>query len=457
MQEPANSCALDAAPTSPPAPAPPAIPELAGRGLRHAARWFYHPYTLLAEAQARHGNTFYTHLPSLGRVLVTGEPHITRATISNGDLVGGRGTRFLRPLLGEDTLIILEGEAHRRRHKLLAPHFRQRAVRHLDALTLARCEQVLHALAPGDTFTAAQLARDITLPLIVRLIFGELDDEMQREAENIVASICHAFENPLFLFLRPLQFRLGGLAPWGRLVKHRARLNDFIDARLAAGAEDQDGALLACLARALKENAGVTRTSIHHEILSLLLFGHDTSAVTLAWLFYHVYRDPRVLDALAAELEDMNDLTAVCDDESSFLAACVRESMRLCPVVVHLTRVAVRDTEVADIPVRQGQAVLPSAWLAQHNASIYSQPEHFDPWRYLQAQAGRDDNPYAFFPFGLGARKCIGEPLAMRQLKLILASAVHHGQLELLHHTLAPTRQMLLIGPRGGTPMRRQA
>ncbi len=451
MPESTPPCALG----TPPAPASPDFPELKARGLRHLARWFYRPGEVLRAAQARHGNTFYTRLPSLGRALVTGEPAIVRATVTNPDLVGGRGTRFLRPLLGEDSLIILEGEAHRARRKLLAPHFRNEAVRRFDAMTLQRAGAVLARLRPGEVVSAAQLARDITLPVIVRLVFGKLDAAAQSEAEAIVATLYHSFANPLFLFLRPLQLRLGGLSPWGRLVANRRRLNRFIDARLdALRAQCHDEDAHGVLADLYRHGDGRKRRHIYHEVISLLLFGHDTGAVSLAWLFYHVHRDPRVLGTLRTELADVSDLAAFCESERSFCAACVRESLRLDPVVMHLTRIAVRDTEVAGLPVARGQAILPSAWLAQRNPEIHARPDEFDPWRFFDGQGDTLDNPYAFFPFGLGARKCIGEPLAMRQLKLILARSVQDVSFELVHPTLPPERQMLLIGPRGGTPLR---
>jgi len=430
-------------------------PQLTGNRAGNAFRWFYQPYAYMDRAQAQCGNSFFTHVPSLGKVLVTGDPVLIKAIVNNDALVGGRGTRVLRPLLGDDSLIILENESHRTRRKILAPHFKHRAVRFLDDLTLSMCDEVL--TRQQEPFSVQQFARDVALPVIVRLVFGEQTASRKRQAIEIVNALYHSFQNPLFLFLRVLQVNFFGLAPWGKLVKRRRRLNRFIDdsIRIIVEGRSQPGnSLLESLITGMEGNAPMSRQAVYNEVISLLLFGHDTSAISMAWLFYHVYRDQDILDQLHNDLAKTDDLPDFCESTTTLLHACVRESMRLCPVVVHLTRIAVRDTQINGIPVRKGQAVLPSACLAHHNPAFYPDPHVFNPERFLVNRNNTNKNPYAFFPFGLGARKCIGEELAMRQMKLILAKTIRDADLELLDTDARPSRQMLLIGPDKGTQMK---
>ncbi|HHI92677.1 MAG TPA: cytochrome P450 [Gammaproteobacteria bacterium] len=430
-------------------------PRLTGSRLMNTLKWFYQPYAHMDKALTQCGSSFFTDVPSLGRALVTGDPRLIKAVVSNDALIGGRGTRALRPLLGEDTLIILENERHRTRRKTLAPHFKHRAARLLDEFTLKMCGEVL--ARQQKKFTVQQFARDVALPVIVRLIFGEQTAPREQQAIEIVHALYGSFQNPLFLFLRVLHVNFFGLTPWGKLVKKRNTLNRFIDSEINIitenGAHSGSG-LLGSLITDTEGNTALGRQAIYNEVISLLLFGHDTSAISIAWLFYHVYRDQAILDQLNHELAEADDLSHFCESTTTLLHACVKESLRLCPVVVHLTRIAVSDTQIAGIPLHEGQAVLPSAYLAHHNPALYPDPHIFEPKRFLLNKDTASNNPYAFFPFGLGARKCIGEELAMRQMKLILAKTIRDADLALLDTEARPCRQMLLIGPGKGTQMK---
>jgi cytochrome P450 len=185
------------------------------------------------------------------------------------------------------------------------------------------------------------------------------------------------------------------------------------------------------------------------------MFGHDTGAAALAWAFEHLHRAPEPLRRATDEARGLAADGRAPDAESSpYLHACLCESMRLAPVVVHLTRVATRDVEIAGEKLASGACVLPSAYVAQHNPEVFPEPQRFEPERFLR----RSSYPHAYFPFGLGARSCIGEPLVMRQMLQILSIALAETRLERVREGAArPVRKLALIVPEGGTRMRRIA
>lgn len=188
-----------------------------------------------------------------------------------------------------------------------------------------------------------------------------------------------------------------------------------------------------------------------NEALTLLLFGHDTGAATLAWAFAHFYRHPGVVERIRREAQYIEADCGWPDPaRHHYLEACLKESMRLCPVVVHLTRVATRDTIIGGHPVREGEYVFPCAYLAHHNPDVFPDPAAFNPERFLHDN--RD--PYAYFPFGFGNRTCVGESFAMRQMIIIASTLITRLALAPAPGTeIRPVRQTVLIIPRDGTKM----
>ncbi len=117
--------------------------------------------------------------------------------------------------------------------------------------------------------------------------------------------------------------------------------------------------------------------AVFEELMSLLLFGHDTASGTIAWAFNHVHQDPASLQQLRDEAHEHAAPTA-------FFGACMKESQRLCPFVVHVTRVATRPTDLGDYELREGDSVSPSIYLAQRDPINFPEPDRFLPQRFLQ-------------------------------------------------------------------------
>lgn len=421
----------------------PALPVIRGFAPLRAWRWLRAPYAFLDEAAARHGPSFNLHLPVVGRALLTGDPEMIAALARNKDLIGGRGTQVLRPVLGEDSLIVLEGERHAAHRRCIAPAFTTEAARVYDALTRQFAHEAVRALVPGEVFGVQAAMRSISLRVILRVLFGALQEREEHRAVMLTERLLDSFRHPAFLFIKALQRDFGGLSPWGRFVNNRAGLRVFITQRIkAARRTPGDDGLIGKLARS---ECGLDDGALFEEAMSLLLFGHDTAAASLAWAFHHVHAHPEVLARLREEAREYEEPT-------DFMQACIRESQRLCPVVVHLTRVARRATELAGHPLAKNDRVLPCAYLAHRNPDVYAEPTRYRPERFLDQP---EPPTWSFFPFGFGARKCVGSALAERQMALLLWSFMRHARLEHADKkTLAPVRDMLLITPERGTPMR---
>ena len=188
------------------------------RYLCDARRWLVDPYGLLDDALARRGLTFRIRLPVLGEVLMTGDPRLTAEIARHKDLDGGIGVAALGALLGRRSLIVLKGEAHAARHRLIAPLFRGESLQDYDELTVRRTREAFERLPTGRTFSLYDVLRGVGLRILVAAMFGD-DGAVAAEAEEKVERFLHSFRNPLVLFCPPLRLDAGPWSPWGRAAQ----------------------------------------------------------------------------------------------------------------------------------------------------------------------------------------------------------------------------------------------
>jgi cytochrome P450 len=409
--------------------------------LRTSRRWLADPYGTLDAERARRGPTFWLDLALVGRVLVTGDPALIQEITAHPDLEAGSGISALRRVLGEGSLITMDGEAHADRRRLVAPFFR-RGLEVLDAATCAATSDALQAVPPGGRISIYDLARRVSLRSIIQFLLAPPPEEASR-AERLVDAFLLSFESPWVLFLRPLQIDLGRWSPWGRALRNRERLCALLRehvraARSGGNTGGTGGGILACIAR---EAPDLSEDDIVAETLALLLFGHDTGAAALAWAVAHIWRRPEVLARVRAEADSA---------AKPYLEACLKESLRLSPVVPHLTRVAVRTTRIGGHTVPAGTRVFPCVYLAQRDPDVFPEPAAFQPERFLEGQTYEG----SWFPFGLGARTCIGNRFALRQMLLTAATAARCAGLAAEPGwEPRPVRRLVLVVPEGGTRM----
>jgi cytochrome P450 family 110 len=416
-----------------------------GASLSNGYHWLAHPYSFLDAQRRRQGLSFQLDLPLLGRSLVTGDPGLVREIARHPDLDSGRGIFALRAILGDRSLITLDGQEHRERRRMLAPAFGAGSIERYDAITIEKTRAVIRELGQGKQFSFYEAARRISLSAIVRFIFGETGEEEERSMEVLVEEFLTSFHNPLVLYLKFLQVDLGPVSPWGRALRNRDRLRARILHEISERRNGRRGptGLLAALFEGGGDPGDDDLTT---EVLSLLMFGHDTGAAAMAWAMAHLLTHPEDMERTRVEAESKQ--SGGEGARPLYLEACIRESMRLCPVVVNVTRVARRDLEIRGYRVRAGERVLPCAYLAHHNEEVFPDAERFVPERFLKG----NNYGHAYFPFGMGGRICLGEHFALRQMVLILSTFVAQAALEFAPGYIAqPVRNLALIVPQQGT------
>ncbi len=399
------------------------------------------PYAFFDDALQEHGLTFHVDLPVMGNSLVTGDPSLIRQIASHPHLQAGAAVPAIRALLGERSLIALDAEDHTRRRRIVAPVFREHLPQ-FDKLTTEITRRVMSELPANAKCSIYEPLRRISLLVILHAMFGDDADVVERGFQ-LVDRFIHSFSNPLVLFLRPLRTDLGRFSPWGKAVRNRRALCDFIQQQMPdckQSSREAHGAMLPRILHAA-EAAQVSSQDLQQEILALLLFGHDTGAAALSWAVVHLLQNPEYIAAIQRETQ------AGSVSDWQLLRCCLDESLRLCPVVPHLSRKARREIQLDKYTVKAGQTVIPATYLAHHNPQVYAQPHEFQPQRFI-------DSPppaHAYFPFGVGDRTCVGKPFVLRQMMLILATLLRHCRLEFeAGYQPRPIRRQLLITPAQG-------
>lgn len=338
-------------------------------------------------------------------------------------------------------LISAEGADWTRMRRLLTPVFNARRVAALAApmAGVARRAAVAIADKDGETISAADAMVGMTLDILMATLFSD-DHALDRVrfSETVGALMekggrPHAFD---LLRLSPLVPRVGN-APVLRIVDDlRRQIDSLIEHRRAqapsrAGSDATNDDLLTLLLTAgVADGEPLSNDEIVDNLITLLVAGHETTARGLAWTLYLLSQDETVRARIEAEV-DAVDLAALPPESWEgalpLTNAVLKEAMRLYPPAPHIAREAIGEDTIngPDGPIRihPGTDVHVSPWLLHRHETLWSEPGLFRPDRFL-GDGGRMIPRFAYLPFGLGPRVCIGARFAQQEMIIALASLV---------------------------------
>ncbi len=401
--------------------------------IRNAYSWYRDPYGFLDQRIGQGIYDFKVDLPGSNGAMFVGTPDLVEEVARNKDLSGGTGLRFVQPFTGPRALIVIAGDEHRNRRRPIQQMFYQTENQQMMELTEKYFDLGARDLKPDEPFSILEFYEQITLRTIIDFVLGVNEPEHE-QILRLLQQWLQSFESPLWLFLKPLQQDLGSLTPWGRFLRGRSAVSRWISDRLESTPANSASVLGHLIAKRDNGNLRISNEDLVWQCIELLLFGHDTAACGSAWVTMHL------LDNSMMQSPNL--------ESPAYREACIKEAMRCTPMVIHVTREAVADTRVGGQSVRKGQKVFPCAYLAQHHRDYYEHPEAFDPNRFLN---GNSPDRYAWFPFGIGSRICVGMPFATEQMKILLQRTLELGRLEKLTiGKTTPVRKFIIMAPKDG-------
>jgi len=339
------------------------------------------------------------------------------------------GIRVLRPMLGEG-LLIAEGRAWKHQRRTLAPAFTPRAVGMLIPHMIAATDETIAKLkaasiAPVDLRQAMQR---MTLEIAGRTMFSFGMDRHGAALRDFVMEYGERLARPHFLDLvLPLSWPTPQDVSRARFRKRWTQFVGMLMAERRAagkneGAPPRDLFDLMGEARDPETGQAFTDEQLGDQVATMILAGHETTATALFWSLYLLALDPSVQEELAAEVKGAAVNGASDIEQLRFTRAVIDETMRLYPPAFLIARAAAGPDTIVGFPVRRNDVVLVAPWLLHRHEKLWRDPNAFMPSRFM-APAPPPDR-FAYLPFGVGARVCIGAHFALVEATLALAKII---------------------------------
>ena len=347
------------------------------------------------------------------------------------------GIRVLRPMLGEG-LLIAEGRAWKHQRRTLAPAFTPRAVTSLVPHMVAVTDETIAKLrtvgsAPIDLREAMQR---MTLEIAGRTMFSFGMDRHGPVLRDFVMEYGERLAHPHFL---DMLLPLGWPSPQDfSRARFRKRWTQFVSQLMAErraagkneGAPPRDLFDLMGAARDPETGEAFSDEQLGDEVATMILAGHETTATALFWALYLLALDPATQDAVAAEVASTNVDGGLEIERLKFTRAVVDETMRLYPPAFLIARAATAPDTIAGMAVKKNDIILIAPWLLHRHEKLWHDPSAFVPARFMPPAPPPDR--FAYLPFGVGARVCIGAHFALVEATLALAKLIGAFRVELL-------------------------
>jgi cytochrome P450 len=367
-------------------------------------------------------------------------------------------TRWLIPLVGEG-LLTSEGAFWRRQRKLAQPAFQRKEIERYAAVMVEHIERMLDSWHDGQVKDPHEDFMHLTLSIVAKTLFdAELGGDAILVGESLEV-VMNFFMSPMRWFGIRERLPLPSTRRYHRAIK---RIDDIvygiIRQRRESG-QDPGDLLSRLLAAQDEQGTQMTDRQLRDECVTLILAGHETTALVLFYTFYLLAQSPEAESRLARELQEvLGDRPATAADVSSlrYTEWVVREAMRLYPPAWGIAREALADCEIGGYDVPKGTQIFMIQYLVHRDARWFDDPETFRPERWDNDLIKRLPR-CAYFPFGDGPRICIGNHFAMMEAVLILATIAHKYRMTIEASQTLELMPSVTLRPRHGLRMRIEA
>jgi cytochrome P450 family 110 len=427
-------------------------------------QWVADPVGYMESAAQQYPDIFTARIIGFGNTVVfVNHPQAIQEILTNDRkrfAALGKHNNLLQPLTGDYSVFMLDGDRHRQHRQLMMPSFHGDRMRTYGELICQLTNKVFSQLPLGQVFTARDVTQEISLQVIMQTVFGVYEGERSEQLKQQLKLMANLFQSPFtssFLFFPSLQKDLGIWSPWGKFLRDRQQLDQLLYAEIAERREklDPNRVDILSLLMSAQDEAGnlMSDVELRDELITLLLAGYETTATAMAWGLYLIHQHPQVREKLLLELESLGENP---DPMSIFrlpyLTAVCNETLRIRPVaMLTFPRVVQEPVELLGHSLEPEMILLGCIFLVHQRQDLYPEPKQFKPERFLERQF----SPYEFMPFGGGVRRCLGEALAVFEMKLVLATILLRYQLALADRqpevsqrrgiTLAPARGVKMI------------
>ncbi|MCW5710714.1 cytochrome P450 [Shinella sp.] len=365
--------------------------------------------------------------------------------------------RQTRALFG-DGLLTSEGELWQRQRRLAAPAFAGKQLAGYAPAIVAAADNTVGHWTDGDCFDMHPRMMGLSLRIAARTLFDSgVDDEIaivDRALNDLLREMESRIKRPVLL---PDALPLPGHIRYRRAIRDvEALVQRMIAERRDTGAEGRTDFLSRLMAARDAEGNRMSDALLRDEAVTLLLAGHETTALVLSWAFYLLGQNMAAADRIAEEAESVapgRPLDADDVDHLKWTEAVITETMRVFPPSWIIGRESIRPFEIGGYAFPAGVTIFISQWVIHRDHRYYPRPEEFMPERWLGDF--RHSLPrFAYMPFGGGPRICIGQRFAIIEAVLILATILRRFRIEWTGDRPIVPQPSITLRPRGGVHVR---
>ncbi|MEM9863492.1 MAG: cytochrome P450 [Myxococcota bacterium] len=420
----------------PPGPAAPSFAQLGA--------FLYEPLTFMRALTKRYGDIFTLRLPGLFTLVQVHKPeHVRQMFRTPSDVAhAGEANGILEPFLGPNSLLVLDEGRHLRQRKLMLPPFRGDRMKAYGDAMVRITDRHLDDVNPGRVFTLQTMTQSITLDVIMETVFG-VSAEQEERLRSMLQRTLRVIDEPAYVATF-MQKDLGPLSPWGRFLRLRDDLRKEIFRLIATRRKDELDErtdILSMLLLARDEGGEpMSDMEVHDELVTLLIAGHETTATALSWTFHRLCMHEDVLQRVLRDVDS---------DAHGYLDAVIRESLRIHPVVPGVGRALQSPIELAGYEIPAGIIIGCSILLAHEHPGAWPEPRRFNPERFVDQRPPAN----AYFPFGGGIRRCIGEAFALYEMRCVMSTVLRRFVPRPSGHAIYPVRRNITISPCARMPI----
>jgi cytochrome P450 len=360
-------------------------------------------------------------------------------------------------LLGQG-LLVNEGDFWRRQRRLAQPAFHRQRVDQYSSTMLECAQAQVRTWRNGETRNIAQEMMELTLEAAVRTLFGTT---LPGEAQRVGRAVGFLMRYSLARARKPVAIPSTWPTPRNRRANREYDFLDSVVYRIISERKSQPDSsqrndLLSMLMAAMDEDGTrMTPKQLRDETMTLFIAGHETTALTLAWTWYLLSQNPHAEGRLHDELRgvlggrppEVHDLPRL-----PYLNAVINEVLRLYPPAYVLARLAIAPFTIGGYEFPPGETVLASQYVMHRDARYYEEPDAFRPERWLDGLAERLP-PGAYFPFGDGPRRCIGQGFAMLETALVIGLLAQQFEFRRVPGSSVTPEPLVTLRPKHGVPM----
>jgi cytochrome P450 family 135 len=399
--------------------------------------WMTRPAAFLRGVHRRFGDpatirTYWTEEP----MVLFSHPDAVREIFRLDPAIApaGQSWEFLRPFAGSHSILLLDGDEHIRERRLLQGPFHGERMRAFAPMIAALADAEFSGWS--GRVVALERMRELTLEVILRVVFGARDDEAIALRGAIEGALGDVRSLPRMLSMALVQRDLGPRSPWGRfrvaVEQFDSVLLELVQRRRAS--PDRDSVLALLLEQRDADGRPPSDRHLRDQLVALLVGGHDSSAASLGWAFERLARHQHVQARLRS-------------GEAAYLDAVVKEVLRVRPALSIAPRLLLEPVTIAGCRLPAGVQVAACLWLAMRRADLWPEADAFRPERWLE---GPEPNPLSWIPYGGGVRRCAGAPFAEMEMREVLRAAAPLELRPARPDSERTRRSMLVLTPNRG-------